>query len=213
MLQGDATLKLVNSKPVSHTKFRWLSTASLPCHRIVAFTSEQSFATPLHLAVAPLSSTSLGVVGVRWPWMRRKHHMLDSLANCVRERTERAKNRNGHFIRTDRNGSCTLIEPEQNGNGHSVAQTGYGNFLWTPTVYAYMHAGGGGGGGGGWEGHSSHFAAVFETCLFAFLCEQSPLCSLAACLVTISCTFANDLRMLYVNYHVNKLQYSLRSRN
>ena len=106
-----AALKLVNSKPVSHTKFRWLSTASLPCHRIVAFASEQkTFATPLLLAIRPSPSTSLGVIGARWPWMRRKHRMLDSLANCVRERTEWEKNGNGHFIRTDGDGSCMVIE-------------------------------------------------------------------------------------------------------
>ena len=79
-------------KSVSHTKFHWLSTASLPCYRIVAFASEQSFTMPLLLAIAPWPSTSLGVVGARWPWMRRKHRMLNSLANCVRERTEWAKN-------------------------------------------------------------------------------------------------------------------------
>ena len=87
--------------------------ASLPCHRIVAFASEQSFATPLLLAIAPSPSTSLGVVGARWPWMRRKHRMLDSLANCVRERMERAKNGNGHFIRTGGNGICTGTERER----------------------------------------------------------------------------------------------------
>ena len=55
--------------------------------------------------------------------------MLDSLANCVRERTERAKNGNG---------SCTVIERGLNGNGRSVARTGYGNFLLTPTVHVHI---------------------------------------------------------------------------
>ena len=54
--------------------------------------------------------------------------MLDSLANCVRER---AKNGNG---------SCILIERGLNGNGRSVARTGYGNFLLTPTVVCATEA-------------------------------------------------------------------------
>ena len=135
-----AILKLINSKPVSHTKFHWLSTAILPCNRIVTFASEQSFAMPFLLAIAPLPSTSLVVMGAQWPRMCCKHHMFDSLANCVREQMERAKNGNGHFIWTDRNGSCTLIEQGLNRNrmGTAVPLHGrnVGTFYWR-LPYAY----------------------------------------------------------------------------
>ena len=57
--------------------------------------------------------------------------MLDSLANCVRERTEWEKNGNGHFIRTDGDGSCMVIERGLNRNGMGTAAPLHGRDMGT----------------------------------------------------------------------------------
>jgi len=65
-------------------------------------------------------------------------------------------------------------------------------------MYACAHR------GRAWEGDYSliinRFMAVFVTCLFTYLLEESPFHTLAAHLVTILCMFTNDLRMPCINY-------------